>query len=798
MASIGRLTVQIGADVRGINEGLNRVNAQLNTFGKNLGGIGKGFIAATIVSRFADIGREALAMSAKYEAAFLKIKNLTDTSSSDLKLFNAEIRKISANVGVGILDLSEGLYNITSSGLTGKAALEALEIAAKGAAIGMGTTDEIAKALSGTLNAYGPANLSAARAAEILFQTTKKGAIDINELTNSLSGVTPLAAKMGVSLEEVGAFLATVSLNGTSASEGVTQLASVFDAILKPSEQAKDILAKMGISLTDLNNVIRTQGIREGLLLLEKGFNGNTEAMSKFFGRREAILGFLGTLGASSEKYGDILEVINRNTDGFRTSSEEALNSTTQKWEKLKATASNYSLQLGDIIKKVLIFAYEANKNQGLQFKSFFGINNAKSLGSEDAKKYLDGVSDYLKNKSFSSYINTFSGPLAKGVPSVDIAKPVVKPLDDDFLKDQKKLEKYLKGLKTSNQLLQEEIDVLTNKIIESRKAGTDYSEDLKKVTDVTARLRKEEELRVSVLDEINGKIKDQIGNIREKIAVNKLLVGNEALENKKIIDKEVLKNVPLVTEQVRNITAKVKVEGLENLASQTDGINRSLEEMEGFFSGIGEAASAAFGDIAASLITGGLAFKDFGQAALDAARQIVKAALASAIASVIQKAIGALGIVGIGVALAGAAIVSGIFKSKVPKLAKGGLAFGPQLAVVGDNPNAASDPEVIAPLSKLSIMVRVEVLKLGAILSNAFEQSLKELRLPSTSSNINVNVPSIGNLSSILNPVINSNSILEPAPIQVSVYGSIRGNDIVLLGDRLGATNNRLKANKY
>lgn len=41
--------------------------------------------------------------------------------------------------------------------------------------------------------------------------------------------------------------------------------------------------------------------------------------------------------------------------------------------------------------------------------------------------------------------------------------------------------------------------------------------------------------------------------------------------------------------------------------------------------------------------------------------------------------------------------------KAKEPiKLANGGLAYGPTLAVVGDNRGAASDPEVIAPLSKL------------------------------------------------------------------------------------------------
>lgn len=39
---------------------------------------------------------------------------------------------------------------------------------------------------------------------------------------------------------------------------------------------------------------------------------------------------------------------------------------------------------------------------------------------------------------------------------------------------------------------------------------------------------------------------------------------------------------------------------------------------------------------------------------------------------------------------------------AKLTKLANGGLAYAPTLAMVGDNPGAASDPEVIAPLSKL------------------------------------------------------------------------------------------------
>lgn len=62
---------------------------------------------------------------------------------------------------------------------------------------------------------------------------------------------------------------------------------------------------------------------------------------------------------------------------------------------------------------------------------------------------------------------------------------------------------------------------------------------------------------------------------------------------------------------------------------------------------------------------------------------------------------------------------INGVIKpsSNFPQLASGGLAYGPTLAMVGDNKRASSDPEVISPLSTLQGMmasgnqVMVEVL---------------------------------------------------------------------------------------
>lgn len=69
-------------------------------------------------------------------------------------------------------------------------------------------------------------------------------------------------------------------------------------------------------------------------------------------------------------------------------------------------------------------------------------------------------------------------------------------------------------------------------------------------------------------------------------------------------------------------------------------------------------------------------------------------------------------------VAALGAAQIATIAAQPIPELAKGGLAFGSTLSVVGDNPNARTDPEVIAPLSKLKDLISFDNINLTSTIS--------------------------------------------------------------------------------
>ena len=124
-------------------------------------------------------------------------------------------------------------------------------------------------------------------------------------------------------------------------------------------------------------------------------------------------------------------------------------------------------------------------------------------------------------------------------------------------------------------------------------------------------------------------------------------------------------------------------------------------------------AATDAFANLA---VQGETDMKKLGSAAMQAARMIISAYIKEGVAGIIKgilggplgKALGPGALAVAGAAGAGAAVLFNTMINKVapPKLAMGGLAYGPTMATVGDNRNARVDPEVIAPLSKLKGML--------------------------------------------------------------------------------------------
>jgi tape measure domain-containing protein len=129
-----------------------------------------------------------------------------------------------------------------------------------------------------------------------------------------------------------------------------------------------------------------------------------------------------------------------------------------------------------------------------------------------------------------------------------------------------------------------------------------------------------------------------------------------------------------------------------------------------------GDAQKAIFDAVGASIADltneGSVNMKDFAKAAVLSSIKVAKAYAVQGIFAAVSKALQSVPfpinlIAAAGAAGVASALLNGLAnKISAPKLAKGGLAYGETLAMVGDNPNASVDPEVIAPLSKLKDII--------------------------------------------------------------------------------------------
>ena len=145
--------------------------------------------------------------------------------------------------------------------------------------------------------------------------------------------------------------------------------------------------------------------------------------------------------------------------------------------------------------------------------------------------------------------------------------------------------------------------------------------------------------------------------------------------------------------------TEKAK-NALELVKTTTDDTKNKFFDLNG----VGGELVNVFSSIANSSETN---FGKMGKAALKGSADVIRGSLSSAIAGYIASLLTSLGPLGLVAASLAGVVVSGLFNNaisalNIPALATGGLAFGPTLALVGDNRNAGTDPEVIAPLSKL------------------------------------------------------------------------------------------------
>jgi len=353
---IGRLVATLGlntspfmASANGAMNSLRNIQVSMMMTGRAL----TRFVTLPMVLA----GAGVVNMQKKFESSMTKVIGLVGISKEQVDEWKESILDLAKETGRMPTELADAMYFITSSGLEGTKAMEALTYSAKAAAVGLGETKDIADLVTSAMNAYKDSNLGAAEAVDIIIATIREGKAEVEDLVGALGKVIPIASAFGVSLNDVGATFAAMTRTGTQADIVATQLKAILNAMADPSDEAADAMGRYKYTAEQFKKTVREGGLLAGLLELNKVVKNNETAFAEVFPNIRALVGILDLLGDNMEDNVRIFQTLRDNTGTLKKALEAVYETTQFKLDKALAGLGVAAIKFGETLKGPVVNA---------------------------------------------------------------------------------------------------------------------------------------------------------------------------------------------------------------------------------------------------------------------------------------------------------------------------------------------------------------------------------------------------------------------------------------------------------
>jgi len=249
--------------------GLAELDAEGGESMEGLGIVGK---AAMLGIGAAALGAayESIKMAAEFQSNMALLGTQAGASKQQIAYLSNGVLSLAGQVGFSPNSLSEALFHVESSfasiGIKGPQALDILKIAAEGAAVGHADLVDVQNALDAAIASGIPGVQNYSQAMGALNAIVGSGDMTMQDLADALgSGVLAVVKGYGLTLNDVGAALATFGDNNIRGKVAATDLRMAVQAMAVPAATAAADLKRFGMSATTLSEDMQKGGLKLAL-----------------------------------------------------------------------------------------------------------------------------------------------------------------------------------------------------------------------------------------------------------------------------------------------------------------------------------------------------------------------------------------------------------------------------------------------------------------------------------------------------------------------------------------------------
>jgi TP901 family phage tail tape measure protein len=291
--------------------------------------------------------------SSEFENSMRNVNSVLKLSEAGYQGLRREVQALAKDPSItqGPADLARGLYDVTGSGFQGAQALDILRVSAMGATAGLTETSTSSKVLTAVLNSHIRGVGSAREGMDQLFQVVNLGVGTFGDLAGSLGNVIGTAAKAGVSLQEVGAFMALASRQGQTFSDASQDLLNLISKIVKPGEDSVKVFKALGIEYGI--GALQAKGLSGVVSDIIAKTKGNQQVLSQLLPDLQAYRGLLVAMTNGGKDYTDMLGQMNTASSGVgatQSALAEQLKAPGAQFALLRKEAELLAVELGDTL----------------------------------------------------------------------------------------------------------------------------------------------------------------------------------------------------------------------------------------------------------------------------------------------------------------------------------------------------------------------------------------------------------------------------------------------------------------
>lgn len=300
---LGAFDVKLSANIKGLQTGLRKASGMLKGFSSEVKQTGQ-TLTRNLTVPIIGLGTAMVTTAATFEKSMNQVGAITGATGAEFDALREQAKQLGSTTKFTASEAAEGMSFLAMAGFDTVEIMKAmpgvLDLASAGA-MDLATASDIA---SNILTGFGKDASEINHLVDVMAKTFTSSNTNLMQLGFAMKYVAPVAAGMGVSLEETSAIIGMLSDAGIQASMAGTTLRGIMTTLGEASSE-------LGFSIKDANGNLRPMAeiLDE---LVEK--SGGTQQAIDIFGKR-AGPGLVALLSQGTDKLREFDEAL-KNSGG--------------------------------------------------------------------------------------------------------------------------------------------------------------------------------------------------------------------------------------------------------------------------------------------------------------------------------------------------------------------------------------------------------------------------------------------------------------------------------------------------